>query len=123
MSPVARLGLALGVVLGLVPVLALGAPDLTSDTLVFLAMILGLALLPYVVFLGAEDEWSRPLAISVLATLFTLHAVATISIVDALDEDALSSLAFLTVPPVLAGGVAVVAACVRLSRAARRRRG
>ncbi len=123
MSPVARAGLALGAVLGLLPLLFAGGWELSTGSVVFLAMIFCFALLPYVVLAWAERRWSRPLAIAALAVLGAAHVAATVAVIETLDEDALSAIGFLTIPPVLAAGVLAVAACAGVWRAVAQRRG
>ena len=131
MSSLGRAGVAFGVLLGLAVVVA-GAGDdftsgdggaLTSGTVAFLATIVAFAAIPYLVFARVERAWSRPLAITVLAVLAAAHLFATAGIVSLLEEDALSSIGFLTVPPLLAAAVGVVAIAITLTRAVARRRG
>ncbi len=123
MSPVARAGLALGAVLGLVPLLFASGGWELAESIGFLALVFCFALMPYLVFAWAERRWSRPLAIVALAVLGVAHVAATVSVIAALDEDALNGIGFLTIPPLLAFGVGVLAGCVALAQTVARRRG
>lgn len=121
-SPVAGAGLVLGAILGLVPIFFADATPLTVGGAVFLGAIFLFALAPYAVFARVQRDWSRPLAVMVLVLLGVAHVAATILLAGALDEDALTSIGFLTIPPLLAAAVAVVALVVSLARAVGRRR-
>ena len=122
MSSLARAGVAFGVILGLVPIYSFGNGEFDSGAAVFLAMIVAFAAIPYLVFAGVERALSRPLAVVVLAMLAALHVAATISILATLDEDALNSIGFFTVPPLLAGVPLVAAAAAWSTRAFARER-
>ena len=122
MSPLARAGVALGVLLGVVAVLAADGGELTPESVPFLLMVVGFAVIPYFVFARVERTWSRPLAIAVLAVLAAAHLAVTIDILATLDEDALNGIGFLTIPPLLAAAVGVVGIAVTLTRAVAARR-
>ena len=123
MSSLARAGVAFGVLLGLAPIYSFENGEFDSGALVFLAMIVAFAVVPYLAFARVERAMSRPLAVSALAVLASLHVAATISILATLDQDPLNSIGFFTVPPLLAAVPLGIAAAAWVTRAAARRRG
>jgi len=122
MSPVAWTGVACGVVLGVVPLFAVDDAAAGPETLVFVAMIVAVAVIPYLVFARVERRWSRPLAIAVLGVLVVAHVAVTASLLASLDDDPLNGIGFLTVPPLLAAAVGVIGLGVALARALAERR-
>lgn len=121
-SAVASTGLVLGALLGVGPLLYAAGPGFTTGDAVFFAMILGAGLLPWLVFAAAERTWSRPLAITVLVAIGGLHVAGFVATVSALDEDALTGIAFITGPPLLVVPIVAVWLAVGAGRALRRRR-
>ena len=121
-SAVVTVGLVLGTLLGLAPGLYLWGPGLSPGVAVFLGIILCASLLPWCVFAAAQRTWPRPLAVAVLVAIGGLHLAGFAATVGALDEDALTSIAFITGPPLLVVPIAAVWLAVEAWRAVRRRR-
>ena len=122
MSTLARVGLTIGALIGLAPLLGTDTGDYTSETVGFLALTVAFAVIPYLVFVRVERTWRRPPAIALLALLATAHVAITVQILATLDEDALNGVGFLTVPPLLAAAVGIVGIVVALTRAVAARR-
>ena len=119
MSLTARLGLLLGSAVGLVTAIAL--PDASeggadADTVLFIGAAFVFALVPYLVFAAVEREWSRSLTVSALVLVGGLHVAGTAVLVDALDEDALTSLGFFTLPFLLVAPLGVADLAARRAR-------
>jgi len=103
-SRTALIGLAFGALVGAAAVLALlgaAAPGFGAGTLLFPGAAFGFALGPYLVFAALERGRSRSVAVPLLMLIGALHIAATALLVDGLDEDALTSLGFLILPPLL----------------------
>ena len=122
-STVPAVGFALGTILGLAPLLYLSSGSgLSPGSAVFLGTILGASLLPWLVFDAAQRSWPRPLAVAVLVAIGGLHVAGFVAIAGALDEDALTSIGFITGPPLLVVPIAAVWLVVEACRTVRRRR-
>lgn len=115
-SSLGLVALGLGLAIGLLPVLyAIGSASEAGGA-IFLVVMLGFALLPYAVFAGVHDGWSRRLAVTVLVMLAALHLAATLWTFSVLEEDALNGLLFFYPGPLLTAGIGVVDLLHRLGR-------